>query len=84
MACQLFAAPGLLTAADLSLPSLTQPVAAQIPPCVFGSEAEGLLPPPGGEKGLPMDTPLFSRKLCHADYGHHGEMSLWQSYGVLV
>ena len=57
---------------------------AQIPPCVFGSEAEGLLPPPGGEKGLPMDTPLFSRKLCHADYGHHGEMSLWQSYGVLV
>ena len=51
---------------------------------MFGSEAEGLLPPPGGEKGLPMDTPLFSRKVCHADYGHHGEMSLWQSYGVLV
>ena len=78
----------LPTAADLSLPSLTSNTARfrpdQIPPCVFGSEAEGLLPPPGGEKGLPMDTPLFSRKVCHADYGHHGEMSLWQSYGVLV
>ena len=77
------------TTADLSLPSLTSdtsplPPPRQIPPCVFGSEAEGLLPPPGGEKGLPMDTPLFSRKVCHADYGHHGEMSLWQSYGVLV
>ena len=52
---------------------------------MFGSEVEGLLPPPGGaEKGLPMGTRLFSKKVCQADYAHHGEMSLWQSYGQLV
>jgi hypothetical protein len=36
-----------------------------IPPCVFGSAAEGLLPPPSanGLRGLPLDTPLFSRKV---------------------
>ena len=55
-----------------------------IPPCVFGSAAEGLPPPPGGERGLSFGTRLFSKKICRADYGHHGEMSLWQTYGVLV
>ena len=55
-----------------------------IPPCVFGSEAEGLISPPGGDKGLPFATRLFSKKTCHADYAHHGEMSLWQTYGELV
>ena len=57
-----------------------------IPPCVFGSsEAEdGLAPPPGGEGGLPFSTRLFSKKICRADYAHHGEMSLWQTYGELV
>ena len=53
-----------------------------IPPCVFGSADEGLPPPPGGEDGLPFGTRLFSRKVCRADFAHHGEMSLWQTYGV--
>lgn len=55
-----------------------------IPPCVFGSKEEGLPAPPGGDRGLPFGTRLFSRKVCRADNGHHGEMSLWQTYGVLV
>jgi len=55
-----------------------------IAPCIFG-DAEDFLPaPPGGDKGLPMSTRLFSKKVCRADYAHHGEMSLWQTYGVLV
>ena len=55
-----------------------------IAPCIFG-EAEDFLPaPPGGDKGLSMSTRLFSKKVCRADYAHHGEMSLWQTYGVLV
>jgi hypothetical protein len=33
-----------------------------IPPCVFGSAAEGLPAPPGGERGLPFGTRLFSKK----------------------
>eukprot|EP01052_Picozoa_sp_SAG31_P028154 SAG31_NODE_2693_length_5236_cov_23.769905_5_plen_212_part_00 len=55
-----------------------------IPPCIFGPEEEGLPLPPGGMNGLPLNTKLFSKKICHADYAHHGEMSLWQSYGELV
>lgn len=55
-----------------------------VPPCVFGAAEEGLLPPPGGDGGLPFSTRLFSRKTCHADLGHHGEMSLWQTYGLLA
>lgn len=35
-----------------------------------------------GPNGLALGTRLFSRKLCKADYGHHGEMSLWQTYGL--
>ena len=55
-----------------------------IPPCLFGPEGEGLPLPPGGMNGLPLNTKLFSKKVCQADYAHHGEMSLWQSYGELV
>ena len=55
-----------------------------VPPCLFGSAEEGLLPPPGGARGLPFATRLFSRKICAADYAHHGEMSLWQTYGHLA
>ena len=49
-----------------------------VPPCVFGEEVDGLMP----AKNLPFGTRLFSRKRCKADTGHHGEMSLWQTYGV--
>jgi hypothetical protein len=48
-----------------------------VPPCVFGSEEEGLNP----ALHLPFNTTLFGTKKCKADYGHHGEMSLWQTYG---
>ena len=49
-----------------------------VPPCVFGSEEEGLNP----ALHLAFNTTLFGTKKCKADYGHHGEMSLWQTYGV--
>ena len=42
------------------------------------SAAEGLQAP----FHLPFNTTLFGTKKCRADYGHHGEMSLWQTYGV--
>jgi hypothetical protein len=48
-----------------------------VPPCVFGSPEEGLNP----AFRLPFNTTLFGTKTCQADYGHHGEMSLWQTYG---
>lgn len=47
-----------------------------VPPCVFGSEAEGL----ARVFELSPSTRLFSSKKCKADVGHHGEMSLWQTY----
>ena len=49
-----------------------------VPPCVFGDKADGLMP----ARALPFGTRLFSMKKCKADTGHHGEMSLWQTYGV--
>ena len=49
-----------------------------IPPCVWGSEEEGLHAP----LRLPFNTTLYGVKRCQADYGHHGEMSLWQTYGT--
>lgn len=49
-----------------------------VPPCVFGNEEDGLMP----AQVLPFGTRLFSSKRCRADTGHHGEMSLWQTYGV--
>jgi len=47
-----------------------------VPPCVFGDAKQGLVP----MQSLPPSTRLFSNKTCKADYGHHGEMSLWQTY----
>lgn len=49
-----------------------------VPPCVFGDADQGL----NSLRALPLDTQLFSIKHCKANYGHHGEMSLWQTYGV--
>ena len=49
-----------------------------VPPCVFGTAEEGLNPPPV----LAFNTTLVSTKRCRANYGHHGEMSLWQTYGA--
>lgn len=49
-----------------------------IPPCVFGSPEEGLMRSPV----LNSSQRLFSTKTCLADAGHHGEMSLWQTYGL--
>ena len=31
---------------------------------------------------LAFNTTLVSTKRCRANYGHHGEMSLWQTYGA--
>ena len=48
------------------------------PPCLFGNPADGLaLAVP-----IPLNTTFFSVKRCSADAGHHGEMSLWQTYGL--
>jgi len=47
-----------------------------VPPCVFGSPEDGLLRSPV----LNASTRLFSTKTCSANDGHHGEMSLWQTY----
>ena len=49
-----------------------------VPPCVWGSEEEGLMP----ALYLPFNTTLFSKKVAKANFGHHGEMSLWQTYGT--
>merc|ERR1712228_425389 len=39
-----------------------------VPPCVFGDEADGLMP----ARTLPFGTRLYSMKRCKADTGHHG------------
>ena len=49
-----------------------------VPPCLYGDASEGLLP----AVTYPGNATFFSTKTCQADYGHHGEMSLWQTYGV--
>lgn len=51
-----------------------------VPPCLFGDpkEKDGLMP----AITYHPNTTFYSSKTCHADYGHHGEMSLWQTYGV--
>jgi hypothetical protein len=51
-----------------------------VPPCVFGAAEEGLNP----ALRLPLNATLYSYKKCRAGFGHHGEMSLWQTYGVYV
>jgi len=51
-----------------------------IPPCVWGSEEEGLLPPPM----IHLDTNLSTIKRANSTNGHWGVMALWQSRGVYV
>jgi len=51
-----------------------------IPPCLFGSEEEGLRPP----TFLPFDANLLSIKRNNNTYTHYGEMAMWQMRGVMV
>merc|ERR1712025_223417 len=51
-----------------------------IPPCIFGSEEEGLLPP----TFLPFNANLTSIKRNNNTFGHYGEMASWQMRGVLA
>jgi hypothetical protein len=48
-----------------------------IPPCLWGSEEEGLLPPPK----IHLDTNLTTIKRTNSTNGHWGVMALWQSRG---
>lgn len=45
-----------------------------IPPCLWGSNTEGLLPPPR----LHLDANLTSIKRANSTNGHWGVMALWQ------
>ena len=54
--------------------------ASAIPPCFWGEEDHGLLPPPV----LEPETRLRSIKICNNTFGHRGEMSAWQFYGVFA
>eukprot|EP00325_Prymnesiales_sp_UTEX-LB-985_P010507 CAMPEP_0174696172 /NCGR_PEP_ID=MMETSP1094-20130205/2390_1 /TAXON_ID=156173 /ORGANISM="Chrysochromulina brevifilum, Strain UTEX LB 985" /LENGTH=884 /DNA_ID=CAMNT_0015892883 /DNA_START=17 /DNA_END=2671 /DNA_ORIENTATION=+ len=50
-----------------------------LPPCLWGSEDEGLEPP----SWLPYGTPMFSIKRNRNTHsGHYGEMASWQMRGV--
>ena len=51
-----------------------------IPPCVFGSPEDGLVQP----VPLKWGTMLFANKTTKADNGHHGEMTLVQTYGEFI
>ncbi len=51
-----------------------------LPPCIWGHESEGLLPPPY----LSLDTTLLSIKENNSTLGHTGEMASWQMRGVIV
>jgi hypothetical protein len=51
-----------------------------IPPCVWGSAEEGLLPPPL----LHLESNLTSVKRANSTNGHWGVMALWQSRGTYV
>jgi len=51
-----------------------------IPPCVWGSVEEGLIPP----TLLSLETNLLSIKRNNNTYGHYGEMASWQMRGVAV
>ena len=48
-----------------------------IPPCLWGSEEEGQLPPPK----IHLDTNLTTIKRTNSTNGHWGVMALWQSRG---
>eukprot|EP00294_Goniomonas_avonlea_P005205 CAMPEP_0114558124 /NCGR_PEP_ID=MMETSP0114-20121206/10203_1 /TAXON_ID=31324 /ORGANISM="Goniomonas sp, Strain m" /LENGTH=847 /DNA_ID=CAMNT_0001743471 /DNA_START=21 /DNA_END=2564 /DNA_ORIENTATION=- len=49
-----------------------------IPPCIWGSAEEGLLPPPV----LSMETNLTAIKKCNSTYYHYGVMAHWQMRGA--
>lgn len=50
-----------------------------LPPCLWGSEEEGLEPP----VWLPPNTPMVSiKKNRNTHAGHYGEMASWQMRGV--
>ena len=51
-----------------------------IPPCLWGTESEGLLPP----VYLPYDANLLSIKRNNNTWAHYGDMAMWQMRGVLV
>ena len=52
--------------------------AAGIPPCIWGSEAEGLPPPPV----VSLDTNITVVKHVNSTNGHHGVMAHWQMRAV--
>jgi len=51
-----------------------------VPPCLWGSPDEGLIPPPF----LSLDTKLMAIKRNNNTYGHFGEMASWQMRGIYV
>ena len=51
-----------------------------IPPCLYGSEEHGLMPP----TFLSYDTNLYSIKKNKNTAAHYGEMASWQMRGVLA
>lgn len=51
-----------------------------IPPCLYDSEDEGLMPP----TFLSYDTNLFSIKQNNNTAAHYGEMASWQMRGILA
>ena len=54
--------------------------AAGIPPCLWGTEEEGLEPAPR----LKLDTNLFMVKKVNSTNYHHGVMGQWQMRGAWV
>ena len=50
-----------------------------IPPCLWGSEKDGLLP----SEYLSYDTNLLSIKKNNNTFPHYGEMASWQMRGIL-
>ena len=51
-----------------------------IPPCVWGSPEEGLLPPPV----IHLDSNLSTVKRANSTNGHWGTMALWQMRGAYI
>ena len=51
-----------------------------IPPCLWGSEDEGLAQP----TFLSFDTNLLSIKRNNNTNAHYGDMAMWQMRGVMV
>ena len=50
-----------------------------IPPCLWGSEKDGLIP----AEYLSYDTNLLSIKKNNNTFPHYGEMASWQMRGIL-